>query len=107
MFKKVIKNILLSLTVIFLIIAFLFIIQHIFIEPQEDLDALFGLLMMASFFGVPYLIFFKFMSKQHSKNKETHEQQSLVSRRCTYCNSSLIVTTKDGLKCEHCGSKYD
>ncbi len=106
MIKNILKNTLLTLTVIFLIIALLFVIQHIFIEPQEDLDALFGLLMIASFFGVPYLIFFKLRSNKGSKNKEANNKQSFVSKRCTYCNSSVIVATKDGFKCEHCGSKY-
>lgn len=84
----------------------LFLIQHIFIEPQEDLDAFIGLLMIASFFGVPYLIFFRKKSNS-SDNKPIEKMKSFVSRRCKYCNSSEIVTTTDGFQCEHCGTKYN
>jgi len=104
LFKKLIKNILLSLALIFLFLAGLLLFQHFFMEPQ-NMDAFLGLMMMSSIFGIPYIIFNK-MTSNNSSDKTTIEKQALVPKRCTYCNSSAIIKTTDGLKCEHCGSTY-
>ena len=85
---------------------FLFLIDHIFIDPKEDLDAFFGLMMMASFFGIPYLVFFRRNQKNEKSIEDAKSKQGLVSRRCTYCNSSSIKMIDGGFQCEHCGSNY-
>jgi len=104
--KKLIKNILLSLTGIFLLMALIFLIDYFFFAPEQDIGAFLGLLMMASFFGVPYLVFFRKNENSEINLSNQTQAHPLVSRRCKYCNSSSLKTVDDGFQCEHCGSMY-
>ncbi len=106
MFRKIFKKILLSLTGIFLLMSLIFLIDYFLFDPQQDIGAFFGLLMMASFFGIPYLVFFRTNKNSKLKLNDKTKAQTLVSRRCKYCNSSSLKALDEGLQCEHCGSLY-
>ena len=86
--------------------SFLFLVDHIFLDPKEDLDAFIGLMIMASFFGIPYLVFFRGNQKNGKNLGDGKNKHDLVSKRCTFCNSSSIKMTDGGFQCEHCGSHY-
>ena len=101
MIKSFFRKTLLSLTIIFLLLAVIFLFDYYFSEPKKELDAFFGLLIIASFFGIPYLVFFR------KSSTDKNNKQTLIARRCKYCNSSELSPHKNGSKCEHCGAFYE
>ncbi len=102
MFKPFVKRTLLSLMIISLVLGLIFLIEHFTVGTKQDLDTVFGFVVIAVFFGIPYFIFFR-SSTPESKN---NPKRPFFARKCQSCNSSQFKPYKEGYKCEHCGAVY-
>lgn len=100
MFKQFIKKALLTLTIISLVFAIIFLIEYFAVGVERDSGAFFGFLVIAAIFGIPYLIFFR------STTNKLNNKQTFLSRKCESCSSSQFKPYKAGYKCEHCGAVY-
>jgi hypothetical protein len=102
MFKRFIKKTLLTLTIISLVFAVIFVIEYFTVATERDSGAFFGFLVIAAIFGIPYLIFFR---SSTTKNK-INNIKTFLPRKCQSCSSSQFKSYKEGYKCEHCGAVY-
>lgn len=82
--------------------AMLAIYDNISTDDENAGSAAIGLFIIASFFAVPYFVFFRPKSKEKSDKKRT-----LTNKRCHNCSSTDFTSLKNGeIQCKHCGSIY-
>ncbi len=103
MIRKFFGNILLALTVLFLVISGITLFAIVFMDDEQAGPAFIGMLIITSFFAVPYFLFFR----PRKTNKKNNEKQKLISRRCDNCSSTQFTTRDQGLQCDHCGTFYN
>jgi len=102
MLKQFIKKTLLTLTIISLVFAVIFLIEYFIVATERDSGAFFGFLVIAAIFGIPYLIFFRLSTTKNKRNNK----QTFLSKKCQSCSSSQFKPYNEGYKCEHCGATY-
>jgi len=73
-------------------------------DDENAGGAAMGLLIFASFFAIPYFVFFRSKPKHKSENVK----RKLTNRRCQNCSSTDFTSKEDGgIQCKHCGSIYN
>ncbi|MCK5895668.1 MAG: hypothetical protein KAG20_02620 [Cocleimonas sp.] len=85
-----------------IVFGIVFLIQYVTVGTKQEINAFFGFMVVAAFFGVPYFVFFRSSAE---KGKRA-QKRTFISRRCQSCSSSQFKSYKDGHKCEHCGAVY-
>ena len=109
--KRFIAKVLLVCTIIGLVITGIMILNYV-AEPEtreKMQSAIFGMLMITSFFAVPYIIFFRKSKKNqaHSLLTQPKKPKKGDLRRCQTCSSTDLVEKEGSIVCNYCGSTYD
>lgn len=118
------RRILLSLFLIFLFLSALVLVDMALGGEEATAGAFVGMLMIASFFAIPYFVLFRKRKTDSKHTADVSEESNprssksssgtgekgsrrLQNRKCSNCNSSHLQPYRMGYRCEHCGSIYD
>jgi len=110
--KNFIAKVLLVCTFIGLVITSIMILNYV-AEPEtreKMQSAIFGMLMITSFFAVPYIIFFRKSKRNQAHNllsTPPKRQKKGNLRRCQTCSSTDLIEKEGSIVCNYCGSTYD